>query len=70
MDLRKAVTRAIKASGLKPFQWAERVAKLPKSTFRTLMETGTATGHTLAQLQRAGVKVADRRVIASLERAA
>lgn len=69
MDLRAAVRRAIKASGLRPYTWAVSVAKLPKSTFRSLMLTGTCSGATLAALQRAGVRVADKKLIASLSAA-
>lgn len=68
MDLRIAVRRAIKASGLKPYAWAVR-AKIPKSTYRSLMLTGTCAGATLAALQRAGVVVADKKLIASLSAA-
>ena len=67
MDLRTNIRRAIKASGLRPYTWAETVAGLRKSTFRGVMRSGTATGRTLALLQRAGVLIANRKVIASLD---
>lgn len=67
MTLKSVVERAIEQSGLKPIQWARARAKIPKSTFRDLMRTGTCSGRTLAKLQRANVRVADRRVIASLD---
>jgi hypothetical protein len=56
----------VKRSGLKPLVWAQRRAEIPKSTFRDLMRTGTCSGRTLAKLQKAGVPVADRRLIDSL----
>lgn len=70
MDLRAAVLRTVRASGMRPYVWAVEVAGLPKSTFRSLMLTGTATGRTLAKLQAAGVAVASRKLIASLDTAA
>lgn len=69
MNLRTLIQKQVKDSGLKPYQWA--VAKgLSKSTFRDVMRTGRASGRTLRKLQDAGITVADRRVIASLDRTA
>jgi hypothetical protein len=68
MNLRAAVTKVVKASGLKPLRWAQD-AGIPKSTFRDLMRDGTASGRTLAKLQAAGVTIADRSVIRSLDAA-
>lgn len=69
MTLLAAVDQAIRKTGLKPHGWAQTIAKLPKSTFRDLRRTGTCSGRTLAKLQRAGVRVADRGVIDSLDAA-
>lgn len=67
MDLRASIRRQIKASGLKPYQWA--VAKeLSKSTFRDVMRTGRASGRTLAKLVRAGVEL-DKKAISALDAA-
>lgn len=63
-----AVARAIRASGLRPTRWATDVADLPPPTFRELMKNGTCNGRTLAKLQKAGVRVANRDLIESLDR--
>lgn len=70
MTLKVVVERSIRRSGLKPAEWARNVAGIPKSTFRDLMRTGTTSGRTLARLQAAGVLIANRKVIASLDVAA
>lgn len=69
MGLRAVVTRAARSRRLTPLQWGVRVAGLPKSTVRDLLRSGTASGRTLAKLQKAGAVVADRRLIASLDAA-
>lgn len=64
-----AVDRVVRASGLAPLRWAKERAGLPKSTFRDLRRTGTASGRTLAKLSKAGVPIANKKLIESLDRA-
>jgi predicted transcriptional regulator len=70
-DTRLAQTtkKAIEKSGLTRAEFAE-LAGLSQRCLYEVLAGEPVTGVTLARLQRAGVVVADRRLIASLDRAA
>lgn len=66
MNLRQAVEKAIAKSGLTRQEWAEKL-RLSGATLHDLMKNGTASGRTLAKLQRGGVEIADKKLIESLD---
>jgi transposase len=68
MKLTNAVRVAIKQSGLSQSEWAQRHG-FSGATLHDLLRKGTCSGRTLAALQRAGVVVANKKLIDSLDAA-
>jgi predicted transcriptional regulator len=67
--LAQATKKTIDRRGLTRAEFAQ-LAGLSERCLYEVLGGGPVTGATLARLQRAGVVVADRRVIASLDSAA